>query len=473
MALALNPAGRSPLERLLRPPNHWPILVGGSAALGAAAVYVPVLAPVMVAAAALGVAVLARPALGGYLAVGVVPITAGIDRGIPVPGLRVSEILIAGLALLVLAAPGRRRPKWSAMDWAALGYVVVTVVFTGGNLLLRRQAVDADLVGKVIGPAQFLLLYRVVVVSLRTPGERRTALAAGLLASVPVSVVALLQSLDVGPTRELIIRYTGSSSVQSAAFAAIPRATGVFAHWHSLGGYLVVVLALGVALLFQRDRSVLSTGWLAAVLFLGSLAMAATATLVTIIGAAGAAIYIGRRSGRGMRVLGGLAVVAAAAGLLLGPILNDRFSKQFNAPPAARAAGPSFLPQTIGFRLAVWTDQYIPVLRDNIIAGYGPGLPESVTWKSTESLYVSLLLRGGIPLFAAFALLWATFWSEAKSMLYARTAETAAAARALAAVLLVSLPLQLIHPYFLDAGFPQLLWGLVGVVAGARAWATR
>jgi hypothetical protein len=433
----------------------------------------PILAAVLVVGTAVGVAVLARPALGGYFAVAIVPVTAGIKRDIPVPGLRLSEILVVAIALLVLAAPSRRRPRWTRVDWAALGYVIATLLFTGGNLLLRHQAVDADLVGKVVAPVQFLLLYRTIVVSLRTPGERRAALASALLASIPVSVIALLQALNIGPTRALIIRYTGSASVQSAAFAAVPRATGVFAHWHSLGGYLVIVIALLVALLFQRDRSVLPTSWLVGILLLASLAMAATATLVTMIGAAVAALYIGMRSGRGVRVLVGMLVVGALAGLLLGGTLNDRFAKQFKAPPSARAAGPSYLPQTIGFRIAVWTDQYIPVIRQNVLAGYGPGTPPSVTWKSTESLYVSLLLRGGIPLFASFIVLWAAFWSTARSMIRARTAETAAAAAALAAVLLVSIPLQLIHPYFLDAGYPQLLWVLVGLVAGARAWAPR
>lgn len=463
----------TPLDRVLGPDLLWPVVVVVGSLVGVGAVLDPLLAVMVVAGTGAAALVLAKPAVGGYLLVALVPPLASIRRGFPLPGFRLAELLVLSISALVLLFPERHPPKWRKVEWAALLWVLATLALAGGNLVLRGQSSDGEALGKVLAPIQFFMLYRAVVVSLNTQERRNTALRWALLGSIPVGIVALLQVLNVGPVRQLIIDWTGSTSVQSIAFSRVPRATGPFAHWHSLGGYLVIVVALTVALLARPDTGSKVLGKLAlrTVLLVASLALVATVTLVAILGGVAVVILVAHRAGITAKVVLGMVAVGLLAALVLGPNLTRRLDSQFNQENSARVAGPSFLPQTVGFRIAVWTDQYVPVIRKHIIAGYGPALPPEITWRHTESIYVALLLRGGLPLLAVYGILWAAFWGDARRVdRSSKPGAPRAPALALSALLVVVLGQQLVHPYFVDAGFPQLFWGLVGVVSGALAW---
>src|ERR1700727_1386557 len=50
-----------------------------------------------------GLLTVERPYLGAYALVAVAPVTSGLKRGLPLPGLRLSEVVIAALSTIVLA----------------------------------------------------------------------------------------------------------------------------------------------------------------------------------------------------------------------------------------------------------------------------------------------------------------------------------------------------------------------------------
>src|SRR5215210_2851484 len=97
------------------------VLVGAASAVG------PLPGLASLSAAAIGLMVLRRPDLGALVLVGVAPAISGLTRGLPVPGLRASELLVAGLALLILlTSRGHGAVPWRAFDWLALAYVIAT-----------------------------------------------------------------------------------------------------------------------------------------------------------------------------------------------------------------------------------------------------------------------------------------------------------------------------------------------------------
>jgi len=85
-----------------------PSLAAGLWALGAGALVGAGLTQGAAAAAAaavvalVGLVVVRRPLLGAYLMVALVPVTSGLRRGLPLPGLRMSELIATGLAALLL-----------------------------------------------------------------------------------------------------------------------------------------------------------------------------------------------------------------------------------------------------------------------------------------------------------------------------------------------------------------------------------
>ena len=99
---------------------------------------------------------------------------AGLKRGFPVPGLRVSEILIVGAGTLFFPrAPATRRGSAATqfVTWAVL-YVIATGTLGTLDLLRLGQPFSEDAIGKLIGPLEFLVLF---VAVRRPPARTRTA----------------------------------------------------------------------------------------------------------------------------------------------------------------------------------------------------------------------------------------------------------------------------------------------------------
>jgi hypothetical protein len=429
-------------------------------------------AAVLVALVA-GLTVLLRPAVAVLTVVVVTPVICALKRGLIVPGLRPSEILIAGVAAPVLLFAGSRVPvRWRLLDGMALAYVIATFVLGAGDMLARRAAFTAELSGQLIGPVQFFLLYRSVVIALDTEELRRRALRLLLLSSIVVSVTALLQFFNIGPARAVIKTAVNSVAAGSVRYSTggLPRATGIMDHWHSLGGYMLVIILLCVALLLNGQQRVMSRRWLSVVLAFAVIGITLTLTLGPIVGAIVGSIWLGVVSGHSRKVLGWLAVGAFVIVALLGPFLAARLDQQFESRvgQASGAGGPSFLPQTIRYRVEVWQEQYLPLVASNLLTGYGPGLPAYINWRYTETLYVTLLLKGGLPLLAIYVGLMYAAWLLARKLASSPLAssEERSVAQVLLILIVILIPMHFINPYFANTGLAHPMWILFGLLSG-------
>ena len=455
-------------------------LVFGSLVVGVAAGRG--LAPGLAAIVAVGALLWAvrNPTQGAFAIVAIVPVVSGLRRGLPVPGFRLGELLAVGYAVLLLSTAGRANWRsWRAFDWVALAYVVATFTLGLYDTWHRGdQLTGADL-GQLIGPLQFFLLYRAIMVALPRRVDRLRALDWLLRASIAVSVVTYLQAARVPGVNELLVWLTGQDYSGRLAWA-IPRANGPFPHWTMLAGYMFAIVLLCVALLLggargRRRRLALAT------LVTSSISLVLTVTLAPMIGALLGSLALAwwyRRSGR---MLAWVAVGCAVAVVAFAPLLSRRTDDQFQAASSSNASY-SLVPHTVSSRVGFWTDQYLPALQGRWVTGYGPQIPPEVTWKYTESVYIGLLLRGGLPLLAIYGLMtWALVLvalevarrpvrpGPIRAGPDERRALEQALARGTVVLLAVLAVTQLIAPLFLTTGLPHVWWILAALVMGAAA----
>lgn len=404
-------------------------------------------------AALVGVAiVIQRPLIGALVLVSVVPALSGLDRGIPIPGLRLSEVLIVGIA--AVTAVTTRSDPWRKFDWIVLAYVLGTLGLGLFDLSSRGAGLSSEALGKLIGPLEFFLLYRTVRVLARKPADRRTIIKWMMLASVPVALLALMQFANVPGTRALATSYAGETD-SLKAYHTFYRATALFAQGHLLDSYLMLIVLIGVAHLFDSRPLPLRRRTMLGILIVNGLAMGATITVTPILGVTAGILALAfwyRRLGRAALAL---AVAATCAILIFGAGVSARVNQE-----TARSEATGGTPSTLSFRLHVWTEQYLPVIDQHLATGYGPDLPPGSVWEFTESAYVTLLLRGGLPLLLLFGGL---MWAMARHSLTVND-DRRPVARTMFVVVLMLVVMHGVANYFFDTGLPQVWWGLAGLL---------
>jgi hypothetical protein len=441
------------------------VVMGASLVVGVGAGLGPLYGLGALGGVALALVVLWRPDVGALVLVATVPITAGLRRGLPLPGLRISEALIVGVsALILLLADRRQLVPWRTFDWLALAYVISTAGFGFFALLRRGDAFTADRLGTMLGPLQFLLLYRAVLTGLQTRQQHRRAIRLILYGGVVASLLATLQQLNVGPIRPLLATITGTDIQDSYVFEQLPRATGPFPHWQPLAAYLFVVVLLGVGLLLEGSGQIMSRNVLLIMTGISFAALIETVTIGPIIGAVAGSIWLAVGPRQVRKLIIWLVAGSVVMALLFGPLLITRYDQQFVAP--ASTAQKSLVPQTLVYRYEVWTKQYIPaVTASNAwIYGFGPDLPPQVFWKYTESLYLTLILRGGLPLLAVYGALVLAALVATRRAARQSQGEWRTVAEALFVALALLIPLQTIQAYFVQTGMSHLLWILLALV---------
>ncbi len=436
--------------------------------VGAAATLGPAAGLGAVGAVAIGLVILRWPAYGAYTLVALAPALSGLRRGFPVPGFRMSELLVAGIATIILVT-AKKAPRWGAFDWMALSYVVATAGLVWLNVIRHEGAFTSDILGTLIGPLQFFLLYRAIVTGLPAPEQRARAIRLVLLVSIPVSLITVMQQYDVGGIRPLIDSLTGTTIYESTV-SGVPRATGPFPHWHNLAGYLLLVVLLGLSVVLETGQRIIRKRLLLVVMALALAALLQTASLAPLLGAIGGAFIIGISVGQGRRVLRWLVVIAACGAVLFGPLVLNRVQEQYRDTSVTQ--DQSIAPQTIAFRYTVWKTQFFPVIEENLVTGYGPTLPPRLYFAYAESLYVTLLLRGGVPLLLVYAGLMAALFARARVAAVTEETERRIVGRVILAAVPLLLVIDTIATYFLDSGPAPLLWTLAGLMA-VRASATR
>lgn len=403
---------------------------------------------------ALVITVLLRPAVGGLVLVAAVPALSGLAAGIPIPHVRVSEILIGAIAATVLVSTRRRHAvAWQTLDSVLLIYGAGWLFFGAFNAVMLHQHLGLTDWGTAFGQLQFFLLYRGVRVALRTTAERRRGLRVLLGASIPVAVLAILQQIHAPAVGGFILRITGGPD-QSGATGSLQRATGPFDNWAALAGYLVpVLLVIASLLLSGQIRRHRRAAWVVTGFAVIGLLLTAelSAIACVVIGTAVMAGQYGlfRRVRRDV-----LVVVVVVLAALIGIFLAQRLSDQFSQNATHRSA----VPQTISYRAGIWTSQYIPAIDQRPLEGYGVQLPASIRWPYPESQYIADLIDGGLPLLMLFSLLMWAMVAQGRRISRSDDPFDVALGRSLTVVTVVLIAMDVVWPYISNGGLPQMLW---------------
>ena len=444
----------------------FPVMV--ALALAPAALGRPgVLGLVAVAAVVLLHFIAYSPHRVGLAVVALVPITAGLARGFAVPGLRLSELVIVLGALGLLALPTNLRPRWSGLDGLVLLYVAAATLLPLLDLfLVSGRPLDGVAVQTLLGPVQFGLLYFVVSTCFRTDRAAVLAQRALLVGSLGVSSLGIAEALGPPSVHAFLIGLTGTTAFNTPGYTSVLRAASVFPVWLALAGYLLVVLVLGTALLLVGDREVLPRWALLLVLAAGLMALAATLTATVTLVFAVAALYLGWRHRKLGLVLIMIGVTAVLTQFAFGGLIAQRAQEQ-GVSTAVYRVGPSWLPETLAYRVQVWQDQYAASLTSYAATGYGPGFPPGVDWSHTESGYITMLLRGGVPYLVVTAVLLAGLVRRGRrEAAVAPSRSRSALCEAAVVLAVIQVPINLTFPYFTATGLAQPAWIVWGLLAG-------
>ncbi|HEY1854536.1 MAG TPA: hypothetical protein VGG40_08110 [Solirubrobacterales bacterium] len=460
---------------LRRPvPTMLGLAIASAVVVGALAAYDPVYGAVAVVGIAIALYLAQRPVIAAYSMVLVAPACAGFRRGLPVPGLRASELVIVALSSLILVFGARVNRRWSRVELLLLAYAVATAALGGLDLALRRAPLELSELGTLIGPFEFVLLVRAVAAALPEERQRERAIRLLIVGAVVVSLVAIAQILGLGPTRSILRSVTGSNEFEISLTEGIGRATGPFELWHALAGFLMpsVLLSFGLLLDAGSDRRRLLYGAAVAITLAALLASAALGPLaMTLLGF----VFIAWRR-RSLHLLGAIVVPAAAVVIIaFGGTYGGRAEQQYSQ--SRQTYRTPFVPQTIAYRVKVFEEQSEPALAKHWISGYGPDLPPQIALSEfpfTESAYVTLLLRGGVPLLLIFLTMLAAVLRAAYLAVRRARGPFAWTVAAVVGICTINfLVLQLLESHLLDAGPPQAYWTVVGIMLAAGSGAPR
>jgi hypothetical protein len=249
------------------------------------------------------------------------------------------------------------------------------------------------------------------------------------------------------------------------------RATSVFPMWHPLGGYLAIVIIIAVALLIQRDTTVLPRWLNVGVLALATGGLMLTLTATIIGGALLGVLVVGWALKRLRFMVKWLVIGGTIAVIAFFPQIRERIDEQNVDTRATPNASESILPQTVQYRILVWTEQYAPALSGSWVTGYGPADPPGISWDHTESGYITLILRGGLPYLLVGGLVVWFAWRAGRERLEGGLGalsppEAAIAASVLATAFMTPI-INLFVPYWTASGMPQPMWALWGLLAAA------
>jgi hypothetical protein len=437
------------------------VLAGATAAAHPAA-------PLVLAAAGAGVAaVWQRPLVAAVCVVALVPALSGLERGLGVPFLKLSEaLLLLSLVVVVLRRP-QLGQRFRAADWGLLAFALAGAVFAAVHVLAGTSD-PGTFVRVGLQPTMLFMTWWVASRSTRHAADLRVVLRWMLVVSVVPAGLSVLQAFDAPGARSLLLSLTGSPLLAEPGQAGVVRVTGPFPIWHSLAAYVLPAFAVGVLLLLRRDLRVLRPLVLVPVLLVDAAALVLSVT-ITVIGWAVVAVLL--LAFLQKRLAQAVALVTLA-GVVSSVLFAAPLAARIQAQVAPESTTSTEVPQTIAYRIGVWQRDFLPLLERAVPYGVGNELPQSVLFQNTENQYISLTLRGGVLLLlAGIAAVVCVAAAVAGAARRPRELPGAAAGAALGVVLFLPVA-SMIWPYLTNAGFPQAWLSLAGAVVGAAAGRT-
>jgi hypothetical protein len=430
--------------------------VGGISALG----------PKTSLAAGIGISVLAlvysRPALAGYLVVGLTPLLAGIDRGQAVPFFRPSEAiaLVVGLALAARALVGLQTGSKPRLHINRIEVAIVLMAVSNSVLplvwlLARQHPITTDDILYALVLWKYLGIYLIVRASITTQAQVLRCLWVSVAAAFTVAVIAILQSLALFGVSALLATYYSPFGYSNLL--------------HNSRGSSTLALPAATADLLIFNLAVLTGLWLCTRKHSVPLAIIATTFIVGTLSAGEFSSAIGLVVGIVVialvtsypRLLSIFVPGAAIAVVALRPVIERRLSG-FDSV--------SGLPVSWTGRLDNLRSYFWPELfsHGNFVLGVRPAARVPVSSQGTgyvwiESGYTWLLWGGGIPLLLSFLLFSQAVISAGWRVSRHDREPTSAAGLGAATAMSVILVLMIFDPHLTYRGSAEAFFALLAM----------
>jgi O-antigen ligase len=377
---------------------------GMGAIIGLLLLVSPLLALAFVLMIVVLVATFIKPVFLCYLTVIAVALTSGMERGKPIPYLRMNEavlLLSAAIAFVIITTRENRYPiKFHGLEIAILVLILGTTIIPGAYYLVRGSNLTIDDAIVLLAPLQYLVLFWQFAYLPSSNLERLGIVKYMLFCGVIVAIVGLLQAAKVSLVTELLNNWYASPHEQAVANNA-NRITSLLGAWNTLGIFMMVNLIIIWAFGVNRPNDlgwpfILAGGGLCVAClilsgsFAGLLGLFGGIILITVLLKA----FLSKRNI--LLFLIAIVVIIITVVLFREKVLG-RWNDQFGSG--------SLVPQTLAYRIELWQAFYLPAIQKNIFWGINPTVPSYYHWPYTESQFLSLLFSFGLIGFVSF-LIW-------------------------------------------------------------------
>lgn len=411
--------------------------------------------------------IMLRPAVAGYLLIGVTPLVVGIDRGTLLPAVRPNEALMVlavvalwGRAILRLNVSSRPTFRFERLDVAILALAVTSSFVPLAWLGLRGEAFQSDDILYSLMIWKYYAVFLIFRSTIRSPAQARICLWLSMAAAAVVALIAVFQSIGVPGVTAFLTKYYTSYGVTSAV--SNNRGGSTLSLPIAVADLMAFNLAIAVGLLKSTSRRWLLIAFIC-VFAIGTFASGEFSGVIGLVVAVCAIVVM---TGR-VRYLALLPASLAVAFVALKPVVDKRL-QGFESP--------SGLPVSWQGRLDNLHNYFLPVLFNHWdwVLGVRPAARVATQTRAAgyiwiESGYIWLLWAGGIPLLLSFFyFLWAG-GREAVAVFRARTDAPSAAALGVLVAFTVIGVLMCIDPHVTYRGSADLLFALLGIVAAAKA----
>lgn len=404
-----------------------------------------------------------RPVLIVYALTLILPLTGGLARGAIIPILRLPQALvILGFILVILAKPScLGKVRLTTMDLVFAIFVLTEDVLPVLALYYHGDQLnfgDSQVIEALLRPFQYYILYRTVVAVVTSEKQIKTLLKLILLASIFVSIIGILQGMGIGPVRTFLQTYYPPPPNIPSYILATSRIGSTTAYYSALGAYLSFTLIIAL-LCYATQQTLKISSWLiAASILFDSIALVLTGTFTAWIGLAigGAIVFIFTRRlpSVSVFVLIGFAIIVIL--IVFHSFIIDRLNEQLGA-----ATAQGFVPSSFAYRIRLWTEETLPIIRQNLLFGVGPAPANAFE----DSQYISLLLEGGVCYLLGYLLLMAVAIACCLYQIKSRADDIGRQlAIATFAILVAMNIMNISEEYFTYVGASQILWTLLAII---------
>jgi hypothetical protein len=382
------------------------VSLGVVIALGLVLIYLPSKAVLLVVVAAIVILVYRKPAMAAYMVIFITPLVAGIDRGSIIPFFRPNEAvdLLVGGTLMLRGVVRMRsgsfpRLRLDRLEWAIVAMAICSSIIPLLWLFVRNISPTGDDLQYSLVLWKYFGLYLLVRFSIKTAAEVQIALWLSLWAGAIVSMVAILQSLNLFGVSHILSTYYAPFGVDGAL--TIARGSSLLSLPAAVGDLAILNLAIVAGMMTRGigDRRILAG--LGVLFVAGALSAGEFSSVIAlIISAVAIGFFVG-----GLRMLKVAVPSLVVGGYALKPVISDRLSGFHSST----GLPPSWIGRLNNLREFFWPQLFHDW---NWLLGVRPAARVPVASQAfgfvwIESGYTWLLWGGGIPLLGSyFVFVW-------------------------------------------------------------------